>query len=256
MKSGALAGIVALVFVVGVGAGLFLGGRGPTPAPSSPVTAPQGAPPTGGGARGEWAAAPDGAAPRPQDASGAKDAGAPAQGGEGDPGPAAQVSGPSGPPPTPPPAPPPPPQAALAEGERAARGPDPSEPGGGRVKTLVYDFESDEERQAWETRRRESWERRLRREIDIKLETLREKAGLSPSQLEALRQVLDDEHTERMRITDALTAKEISQLTFDEQVQANVARARERMAAILTPAQLEVYQGLKPREQVLREETQ
>jgi len=51
------------------------------------------------------------------------------------------------------------------------------------------------------------------------------------------------------------SAKEISQAAFDEGVRANVARARRRLEELLTAEQMAAYRQLKPREQVLREES-
>ena len=53
----------------------------------------------------------------------------------------------------------------------------------------------------------------------------------------------------------ALTAKEISRTDFDAGVQANVAKAKERLQAVLTPEQYQAYLRLKPREQVLQQES-
>jgi hypothetical protein len=124
------------------------------------------------------------------------------------------------------------------------------------VTHLVYDFKSEEERQAWEASRRESWQRRLAREREIKVRTMREKCGLTAAQEPALTAILDQEGDERQRLVDALAAGTLSRTTFDEQVHANVARAREALKQLLTPAQYESFQQLAPREQVLRLETE
>ena len=158
------------------------------------------------------------------------------------------------PPPPPPPEPPPPPPALLREGERAlAEQPGPH--GNGQVTELVYDFESEEERQAWEENHRASWAARLQRERDIKLQIMREKVGLTPGQEPRLIEILESEGAERQRLVDALAQKQISRTSFDEQVKANVEKARAALTALLTPEQLTAYQQLKPREQVLRDET-
>ena len=41
---------------------------------------------------------------------------------------------------------------------------------------------------------------------------------------------------------------------FDEGVRKNVKKAREALKEVLTPQQVELYNSLKPREQVLRDE--
>lgn len=156
----------------------------------------------------------------------------------------------------PPVAPPPPlsPQA-LAEGQRAAD--DAARDGGGNGRTthLVYEFDGEEERLAWEERRRDSWQKRLQRERDIKLRLMRERCGLTDAQEPVLVAVLEAEAAERQRLVDALAAGTISRSSFDEQVRANLANARQELSRLLTPAQLEAYERLAPREQVLRDET-
>lgn len=157
------------------------------------------------------------------------------------------------PPPTVP-APPPPPPDALAEGQRAAQDAANDDGKNGRVTHLVYDFDSEEERQAWEERRRASWQKRLQREREIKVRIMREKCGLTDAQEPVLVAILEAEAAERQRLVDALAAGTMSRTTFDEQVRQNVASARQELARLLTPAQLEAYQQLAPREQVLRDE--
>jgi hypothetical protein len=160
-----------------------------------------------------------------------------------------------------PPPPPPPliPAEALADVERMdrerdRRGPD-ADTGDGKVTTLIYDFDTDEERQAWEAKFKTRWETRLQREIDIKVRQLREKIGLTAPQEGDLRELLGDELTERSRLVGLLTAKKISRSDFDSAVRTNVNGARARLKETLTPQQLVAYGELKPREQVLRDET-
>jgi hypothetical protein len=129
-----------------------------------------------------------------------------------------------------------------------------SERGGGRVRTLIYDFETEEERLAWEERRRKSWETRLAREIEIKIRLLREKIGLTAPQEGRLREILEREYQERLRLVDLLNAKQISRTTFDQGVRENTQQGRAELRELLTPRQLEVYEQLNPREQVLRDE--
>ena len=158
------------------------------------------------------------------------------------------------PPSTVPPPPAPPPEA-LAEGQRAAE--DAANDGGknGRVTHLVYDFDSEEERLAWEERRRASWQKRLQREREIKVRIMREKCGLTDAQEPVLVAILEAEAAERQRLVDALAEGTISRSSFDEQVRENVASARQELSRLLTPAQLDAYAQLAPREQVLRDET-
>jgi hypothetical protein len=159
----------------------------------------------------------------------------------------------------PPPPPPPIPPGALADAERMqrereARGAD-ADRGNGKVTTLVYDFDSEEEKQAWEAKYKTRWETRLKREIDIKIRQLREKIGLSAPQENTLRKVLETELAERSRLVGLLTAKKIGQSDFDSAVRSNVDGARQELKATLTEQQLAAYNELKPREQVLRDET-
>lgn len=154
----------------------------------------------------------------------------------------------------PPPLPPPPPPELMREGQRALDE-QPGPHGNGKVTSLVYEFESEEERQAWEENQRASWAARLERERDIKLKIMREKVGLTPGQEPRLIEIMNGEAQERQRLVDALAAKQLSRTSFDEQVKANIDKARAALAALLTPEQLEAYQGLKPREQVLQAET-
>jgi hypothetical protein len=123
------------------------------------------------------------------------------------------------------------------------------------VTHLVYEFDSEEERLAWEASRKASWEARLARERDIKLEIMREKVGLTQGQEPRLLEIMETEAAERQRLVDALAAKQLSRTSFDEQARANLEKARAALAALLTPQQLEAFNQLKPREQVLREET-
>lgn len=251
MKPWLVALVVAVAFVGGILAGgSLLADREGGPPPVAPSGGPTAQP--GPGAP-QVALAPDATGPAPPTAPAAPTA----------PG-AATTAAPQGPAPVVPfddappanvPAPVPPPPDALAEGERAAQ--DAATDGGknGRVTHLVYDFESEEERQAWEERRRATWQKRLQREREIKVRIMREKCNLSPAQESRLVAILEAEAAERQRLVDALAAGQISRSSFDEQVRQNVASARQELATLLTPEQLEAYQQLAPREQVLRDET-
>lgn len=126
--------------------------------------------------------------------------------------------------------------------------------GNGRVSTLVYDFDSPEEKKKWEETRRKRWQTRLAAEIDVKIRTLRAKVGLSDSQAADLNGILQRENRERMRLVDLLTSKQISRTSFDEGVHKNVKTARQAVQALLTGQQWEAYKKLDPREQVLRDE--
>ncbi len=249
MKPWLVALIVAVAFVGGILAGGSLladreGGpppiaaAGPAPAPPGP-----GAP--------QVALTPDGAETAPSAPPAATPPSAPPAPARG---PAPVQPFEDAPPPAVPPPPAPAPDA-LAEGQRAAQ--DAATDGGknGRVTHLVYDFDSEEERQAWEESRRASWQKRLQREREIKVRIMREKCGLTDAQEPALVSILEAEAAERQRLVDALAAGTLSRSSFDEQVRANVANARQELARLLTPAQLEAYQQLAPREQVLRDET-
>ncbi|MCA8924723.1 MAG: hypothetical protein KDD82_23115, partial [Planctomycetes bacterium] len=162
-------------------------------------------------------------------------------------------SGPSGPRPT---IPGPPDPKALAEAEKlAAEREQQGDTSNGETRALVYDFESDAARLEHEAERRANWEARLTRENDIKLKSLRESVGLSSAQESRLREILDAELAERMRLVDALAAKELTRTTFDQGIRANMEGARQALQALLTPEQYAAYGELKPREQVLRDET-
>ena len=242
MKSAALTVFVALVFVAGVGAGVFLFQQPASPAPAPVVAA---------------SAAPSAPQPAPQPVelqpvgpgAGAQDAAAtsPAPGAAPD----AVPAGPAAPPPSDmPPALSP---EAVREGERAAA--EAAGEGNGKVTHLVYEFESEEEREAWEAKRRASWETRLQREQDIKVRVMQEKVGLTAAQAGRLREILNAEFEERERLVTALSRNEISRSSFDDGVQANLASARDALGQLLTQDQLEAYGQLKPREQVLRTDT-
>ncbi len=244
-----LAIVVGVVFAGGIGIGLALAPSGSDPAktvtvvssgttdtrhPSPPVTAgPTGAPrppvvasATGGGAESGDGVRSD---PTPVDPSKVVRLGVP-------------------------PAPPPISNEALAEGERIKRELAENPEGNGTVTALVPGGESPEERAAWEKRKREQWENRLARENEIKLRQLRDSVGLQPAQEAELQRILADELTERTRLVNSLTAKEISRTSFDEGVRRNVEQARSRLRSLLTPEQYAAYGQLKPREQVLRDE--
>jgi hypothetical protein len=144
---------------------------------------------------------------------------------------------------------------ALAEGERVKR--ELAEGGGkgnGRVTTLVYDFDSPQDQAVWEAKRRKRWQDRVKHEMDIKIRVLQEKVGLTNGQAQDLRQILAGESRERIRLVDLLTAKKISRNSFDEGVLRNVSGARKAVKDLLSEHQYTVYLGLKPREQVLRDE--
>lgn len=167
----------------------------------------------------------------------------------------APATGPSsGPPPI---SPPPLSPEAQAEGRRAAA--DLAADGGrgnGRVTHLVYDFDSEEERLAFEENQRLGWQRRLQREREIKVQIMRDKVGLTAGQEPVLVAILEAEAQERQRLVDALAAGTISRSSFDEQVRTNTQNARQELARLLTPAQVQAYEDLAPREQVLRDDTQ
>ena len=251
MKPGAVALIVGLVFVVGVGVGVSLNSQSQTPAsetaqgpavvqpsaskaplvaPPEPVTGPSG--PTSPGETGpSGPTSPGGTAPNP---------GAP----NPHRGPGAL-----------PPAPPPPlsPEAAKEadriKREREARG----GRGGGRVTTLV-EPKDPEVREARNTERMKSWERRLRYANDIRIKDLRSSVGLDAAQEKRLRKILDNELAARMALVDEHRLKKISDTTFDEQVKTNTAEAKQKLQALLSPEQYAKYGQLKPREQVLRDD--
>ncbi|MCO5170518.1 MAG: hypothetical protein M9894_29640 [Planctomycetes bacterium] len=128
--------------------------------------------------------------------------------------------------------------------------------GNGRVIHLVYDFESEEERLAFEENQRLGWQRRLQREREIKVQIMREKVGLTAAQEPVLVAILEAEAQERQRLVDALAAGTIARSSFDEQVRTNTQNARQELARLLTPAQAQAYEELAPREQVLRDDTQ
>jgi hypothetical protein len=248
MKPAALAGLVAGVFAAGFGAAILLSGS-----PQAPVVA------TGPGAVGAQPTAPPAVGFEVQPGSpvavapGTDPATTPAAGSN-----AGSSAGNApgtlilAPPPPPPPIPP----EALAEGERLEReaaareGPE----GDGKVTTLLYEFDDEEDRQAWENKYQKRWETRLQREIDIKVRALRDSIGLQAHQETALRSLLQAEYKERSRLVALLTRKKISRRDFDQAVHANVSTAREALNTTLTQAQLAAYNELKPREQLLRDE--
>jgi hypothetical protein len=252
MKPGAVALIVGLVFVVGVGVGVSLNSQDKTP--------------TNETAQGPALAQPGASqaplvAPPPPEGPGAPSAGVPSDGSSGPSG------GPSGTRTTPgggsphrgpgalPPAPPPPlPPGASKEADRIKRERDArGGRGGGRVTTLV-EPKDPEERERQNTERMKSWERRLRYANDIRIKGLRSSVGLDAAQEKRLRKILDDELAARMAIVDEHRLKQISDTTFDEKVKANTADAQQKLQALLSPQQYEKYGQLKPREQVLRDD--
>lgn len=249
MKTGVVVAAVGAAFGAGILTAVLLLQQ-PAPAP-------------GGATASAGATRPEGKHPR--DVALAGGAGPAAQGPAGQGAGAAPPAGagerppPVAPPPLPvesqppPPPPPPPSPELLREGERAAA--EDKTPGNGRVTDLVYEFESEAERQEWEAARKASWAARLQREREIKLKIMREKVGLTPGQEPRFLEILDTEAAERQRLVDALAGKQLSRTSFDEQAQACLKTAREALAKLLTPQQLEAYQQLKPREQVLLEES-
>lgn len=253
MKPGVVALIVGGVFVIGVGVGVSLNtqtrvepqsAEGPSQAQPSasqaPVVEPP-APPAGGVPQGGPGVGPGGAE-------------GPAPGGAKGPGPTGSAGPHQGPGSLPPPPPPALPPSAAKEAdrirrEREARG----GRGGGRVTTLV-EPKDPEEREAHNTERMKSWETRLRYANDIRIKELRKSVGLDSGQEKRLRKILDDELAARMKLVDEHRLKKISDTTFDEQVKSNVADAKQKLQALLSPAQYTKYGQLKPREQVLRDD--
>jgi len=236
MRPAALAGIVAVVFAVGLVVGLALtsGGGEPDGPPAADPSAAAGSPAAASPSGGVDLPGPE-AGPDPDATPGAGPSGAPR-------------------PPEPPPPPPPIPPDALAEGERtAAEGATDEEPKG-RVVTLTDPFESDAERAAHEAEERARWERRLGREIELTVAAMRERAGLGGAQEAGLRRILEAELAERMRLTDALAAKELSGASFDEAVVENTRRTRRALEALLSPEQLEALDAIDARALVLEEE--
>lgn len=252
MKSGVLAVVVGGVFVLGVVAGsAFFAQRGEPGDEAKPgAVAPEAAP----GERERLAPQPTG------DATEGGGVAASADGGQG-----GQAGAPDGPPTIPalggsparPPAiPAPPSPEALREAERlAAEKEQLGDEGHGKTRALVYEFESEEARLEHEAARRANWEARLDRENAIKIKGLRESVGLSAAQEGRLQEILDTQLEERMRLVDALAAKEITRTTFDQGVRDSIAAARQALQTLLTPEQYEAYAKLKPREQVLQDET-
>ena len=255
MKPSILAGLLGAVFVAGLAVGGLL------------FSAPQ---PRAGG--GNLAAG--GNAQQPNFPNGQLDPNAPAptgpnatSGAPNAPQAGANPNAPAGPrgprsgaivpadPNVPPPPPPLPAPAALEEGERARLERSLNEAGGGRVTHLDYEFESEAEREEWEGRRRETWERRLNREIEIKLRGLESSIGLDSGQQVQLREILEGEAAERANLVQALTEGRISRTSFDDAARDNTERARQLVQELLTQEQWAAYQQLKPREQVLQEET-
>lgn len=248
--------LIALVVAVAFLGGIFAGGsfladsedqRPPAPVSGGAVAAPDGTPKVALGPSAGPSGGPAGPSTTPADPTTSPPGARPPR---SDPGQVINAE--------PPPPPPPPPPAALAEGQRAIEDAmrDQDGKGDGRVTHLVYEFESEEERLAWEERRRAGWAARLAREREIKLKIMREKCGLTAAQEPRLIAILEAEGAERQRLVDALAAGTIARSSFDEQVRANVANARDQLSRLLTPEQLEAYGQLAPREQVLRDETQ
>ncbi|MEZ6183768.1 MAG: hypothetical protein R3F62_02025 [Planctomycetota bacterium] len=254
MKSGVVAVVVAVVFVLGIvaGAAFFAGTN------TSSVTPPVGAAPAhpADGARHGVTPEPtaDGAAP----AAGPGEAHPAGAGPQGGPAPLAPPTDltPDRAPRRPSVIPSPPSSAALSEAEKLAQErAQQGDAGNGNTRALVYEFESEEARLEHEAARRANWEARLTRENDIKVKGLRESVGLSSGQESQLREILDKELSERMRLVDALASKEITGSSFDEGIRANYEGARQALKALLTPEQFATYAKLKPREQVLQDET-
>lgn len=255
MKQGAVALMVGVVFVVGVGVGMSLSqksdsapGDGPRVAsgdssgqqpqredvtPDAPPSGPSAGPRAPGGAPSGPAAGPQAGSARPD--------------------PDEPFRGPDAPAPPPPP---PPSDAALAEGEKIRRENDSlrDKPrGGGRVTTLVYP-EDPEEAEKLETERNERWRRRLEYANNIRIEEMQKSVGLTAAQSEALRRILDEELAARMDLVDKHRKKQISNTTFDEGVRDTRDTAQAKLKALLSPEQYAKYGKLKPREQVLRDD--
>lgn len=253
MKSGALAVVVGVVFVLGVVAGsaFFAQQADPGDGAKAGAAAPEAAP----GERERLAPQPTNGTPSVGggDASSSSgDLAGPAGAADGPP----LIPPPSGSPASPPAIPAPPSPEALREAERlAAEKAQLGDEGHGDTRALVYEFESEEARLEHEAARRANWEARLDRENAIKIKGLRESVGLSAAQEGRLQEILDTQLEERMRLVDALAAKEITRTTFDQGVKDSVAAAQQALQALLTPEQYAAYVELKPREQVLRDET-
>lgn len=248
MKTGILVGAVGLAFGAGIVTTLLLVSNSAAPAPPAGAVATKGQAEPGAPRKVE--AVP--VAPGGQEAP-ANGKAAPGNGpGGGDRPPAPPAPPGPGAPPPPPPAPPSP--ELLRQGELAAEE-ETQGPGNGKTTHLVYEFGSDEERAEWEASRKASWTARLEREREIKVRILREKCGLSAAQEPRLIEILDQEGADRQRLVDALASKQLTRTAFDEQSKASLAKAREALQKLLTPAQYQAYQELKPREQVLRDET-
>ncbi len=249
MKPPVVAGLVAVAFAGGVAVATLLGGReaGPTAARGPAGTQPAGPEaPRVVQRPGEPPAASTGPGAGPAGAA----TGAAGPGGAGG-APAATTAAATEVPPVIP-APPP---GALAEGAAMSRELEARADGrgGGKVTRLMH--EPEDELAVRDAERRRSWEDRLAREREIKLRALQEKVGITPAQAAQLEVILVEEARVRGDLVEQLTAGAIAPSTFDARVQENVKQARQQLARLLTPQQLQAYEELSPREQVLRDET-
>ncbi|MGE0712360.1 MAG: hypothetical protein AB7N76_01570 [Planctomycetota bacterium] len=249
MRQALIAGVVGLVFVVGIGVGATL--MQPTAPPVSPpvvAAAPVTAP-----SRGILAPPPPPPSAGPSAAPSAGPSAAPSAAPSK--APERRLDEPYRGPDAPPPPPPPPPSAeGLEEAQRiqrdlAARGKRPN----GKVTTLVYP-EDPEEAAKLEQARTDRWARRLQYENDIRIKQLRASVGLSPEQEEELRKILAAEFEARMELVSQHSKKQLSDVSFDEKVKENVETARVKVKALLSEQQYAKYAELKPREQVLRDD--
>lgn len=125
--------------------------------------------------------------------------------------------------------------------------------GEGEVVDFSTRFKTPEEREAFEAERRKRWDARLRAEHERLLALMQERLGLTKSQTDAVRKVLDEQLAARNDLVARLRKGEVARTDMEDRVKAIKGHAEQGMKATLTPEQWAGYLKLDPKDQVLDE---
>lgn len=132
--------------------------------------------------------------------------------------------------------------------------PPPLAPAGSETQ-IWEQFNSPEERAAWEEREKRAWEAKKARELELIVELLTRELNLTAMQAQGLRGILEAESKRRIEVATDLTERRIGQAEFRDRVDASLAQGRSELQSLLSAEQYAKYQTLDPRRQALNDKT-
>ncbi|MBI5366381.1 MAG: hypothetical protein HZA54_05055, partial [Planctomycetes bacterium] len=131
----------------------------------------------------------------------------------------------------------------------------PELPPAGSISVIHDPYKDPAERAAYEAEQKRIWEERKARELEGMLVYLGKELELADVQKDKLRAVLTEESRRRIEVVEDITAQRITEGEFRTRVDRIRAEAREQLALIFTEPQFAKYKTLKPKHQVLNDQT-